>query len=197
MSRNWIIVFYLPGIRSEDWAKRVSFQDAIALTLGLWSWSVAVGELMSRKELTLKQSSCQLLCEYGLKSIVEKFPVSMDLRRQIQYHVLLVCLQDNPNPQFMFCHRSNLFSAQTTSLHRLHIFTLTELFDFYVWNLLDFCIHSSPKLHSGLGRSSPYHNWLTGDLLSLPLLSKLLLTMTLDLAATRKTKLRRCQAGGG
>lgn len=88
-----------------------------------------------------------------------------------------------------------MFSAQTTSLHRLHIFTLTKLFDFYVWNLLDFCIHSSPKMHSGLGRSSPYHNGLTGNLLSLPFLSKLLLTMTLDLAATRKTKLRRCQVG--
>lgn len=118
----------------------------------------------------------------------------MDFRGQIQHHILPVCLQDDPNPQLMFCHRSNL-TEQTTSVHRLHIFTLTKLFDFCVWNLIDFCIHSSPKMHSGLCRSSPYHNWLTGDLLLLPFLSKLLLTMKLDLTATRKTKLRRCQAG--
>lgn len=70
-------------------------------------------------------------------------------------------------------------------MHRLHIFTLAKLFDFYVGNLLDFQIHSSPKMHSRLGRSSPYHNLLTGDLLPLSFLSKLLLTMKLDLAATR------------
>lgn len=118
----------------------------------------------------------------------------MDLRGWVQHHILPVCFQDNPNPQLMFCHGSDLFSAQTTSLQRLHIFTLAKLFNFYVWNL-DFGIHSSPKMHIGLGRSSPYYNWLTGDLLSPPFLSKLLLKMKLDLATTRKTKLRRCQVG--
>lgn len=134
-----------------------------------------------------------MLCEDSLKSISVKFPVSMCARGQIQHHTLPVCLQADPNPLLVFSHRSNLFSG--SERQPACTFLCLQNCSIFVSGILLTYIHWSPKIYIVLGRSSPYCGWFTGDLLPLPFLSRLLLAIKLDLTATRKTKLRRCQAG--